>query len=115
MDKSLNKTLHALRCEQQKYQGGIFVENHVHKLLQVRKTACPYILRKLVISFQPESTDTLCSALVLTGESEGNHMTTHATAVTSKFNNMLNLFEKCHRGYRNVTSQSEVNGLGKKI
>ena len=33
--QSLDKALCSLRCERQKYEGGTFVGNHVHKLLKV--------------------------------------------------------------------------------
>ena len=63
--------------------------------------------------FQPENIDVLCSALVVTAETSCPQILAHATAISSKFKEVLNLFAKCHQGYNsNAVSDQAVDDLG---
>ena len=51
---------------------------------------------------------------MVTAETSCPQILTEATAISSKFKEVLNLFAKCHRGYNsNVVSNQAVDDLGK--
>ena len=90
----LSKSLVALIVQRQAYQGGTFVENHVHKLDIISSHLLVLTTKTLL---QPASTDTLLAGVM--AASDQSSLAVPSQAVCHKFRETFLLFGNCHRIY----------------
>eukprot|EP00731_Ephydatia_muelleri_P038374 Em0736g4a len=95
--KGIESCLTSFGVCRQRYYGGIFVGNHVHKILK------------------PANVDTLCSC-VLKATENVPELKLEAVAVHQKFRTILMQFSECHVLYDStVLTQDDIQHLGQAI
>eukprot|EP00731_Ephydatia_muelleri_P035983 Em0187g6a len=95
--KGIEESLDAIGVHRQKYFGGIFVGNHVHKILQ------------------PSNVEMLCSSVLKTAHILGVFIP-EVHEVYTKFHSILSKFGRCHSLYDStVVTQWNVEQLGEAI
>ena len=112
---SLERTLQELNVKRQAYHGGTFIGNHVHKLLKVRRLDFIYTIALNTCLSQSKSITAICNAIFKIAETHSTAIQKAAGDVVAKFQQVLKLFSKCHRGYNSSTykSDEDIDKLGK--
>lgn len=112
--RSLDKSLSALNVQRQAYQGGTFIGNHVHKLLQVHSYMHTKILSHINFfqRIQSSSIKVLCQNMVTVAPNA--ELKAKAEVVSATFTRAFELFAKCHRGYNsNVVTNPVIEQTSK--
>ncbi len=113
--RTLDPALAQLHVERQAYHGGIFVGNHVHKLLKDSTQPDRWIRDTTQITVILESSaEVLCSGIVRVAREMCPELLPLATEVHTRFTEVLRLYAKCHNVFNGgVTSESTIDQLGK--